>query len=175
MRAGESMESGLRECCRSVRIGKILIQRVCPPSFRRRRLLADIRRKDEETAKAKLFYSKLPEDISERWCFLLDPMLATGGSAIKAMDVLLESGVPQERIIFLNLVAAPEGLVNVFHAHPKIKVISAWVDELRRPFSEADDGADKEGKRARRKVLHRTRSRRLWRSVVSLRPTVSGR
>ena len=62
MRAGEAMEQGLRDCCRSVRIGKILIQR------------------DEETSKPRLFYSKLPEDISERWVLLLDPMLATGES-----------------------------------------------------------------------------------------------
>jgi uracil phosphoribosyltransferase len=60
MRAGEAMEQGLRDCCRSVRIGKILIQR------------------DEETSKPKLFYDKLPEDISERWVLLLDPMFATG-------------------------------------------------------------------------------------------------
>lgn len=60
MRAGEAMEQGLRECCRSVRIGKILIQR------------------DEETSKPKLFYDKLPEDIKDRWVLLLDPMLATG-------------------------------------------------------------------------------------------------
>jgi uracil phosphoribosyltransferase len=60
LRAGESMEQGLRDCCRSVRIGKILIQR------------------DEETAQPKLFYDKLPEDISKRWVLLLDPMLATG-------------------------------------------------------------------------------------------------
>lgn len=51
---------GLRDCARSVRIGKILIQR------------------DEETSKPKLFYAKLPEDIAERWVLLLDPMLATG-------------------------------------------------------------------------------------------------
>lgn len=60
MRAGEAMEQGLRDCCRSVRIGKILIQR------------------DEETAQPKLFYDKLPEDISDRWVLLLDPMFATG-------------------------------------------------------------------------------------------------
>ena len=60
MRAGEAMEQGLRDCCRSVRIGKILIQR------------------DEDTSKPKLFYDKLPEDISERWVLLLDPMFATG-------------------------------------------------------------------------------------------------
>lgn len=60
MRAGEAMEQGLRDCCRSVRIGKILIQR------------------DEETSLPKLFYDKLPEDISQRWVLLLDPMFATG-------------------------------------------------------------------------------------------------
>jgi len=60
MRAGESMEQALRECCRSVRIGKILIQR------------------DEETSQPRLFYDKLPEDIANRWVLLLDPMLATG-------------------------------------------------------------------------------------------------
>ncbi|KAG0147930.1 hypothetical protein CROQUDRAFT_655515 [Cronartium quercuum f. sp. fusiforme G11] len=111
MRAGESMEAGLRECCRAVRIGKILIQR------------------DEETALPKLFYAKLPDDIGERYVLLLDPMLATGGSAIKAIEVLIEHGVPEERIIFLNLVASPEGLLNVFEKYPTVKVISAWVDE----------------------------------------------
>jgi uracil phosphoribosyltransferase len=60
LRAGEAMEQGLRDCCRSVRIGKILIQR------------------DEETSRPKLFYDKLPEDIASRWVLLLDPMLATG-------------------------------------------------------------------------------------------------
>lgn len=96
LRAGEAMESGLRECCRSVRIGKILIQR------------------DEETAKPKLFYAKLPEDIAERWVLLLDPMLATGGSVMQAIEVLLQQGVPEERILFLNLVASPEGLQAVY-------------------------------------------------------------
>jgi len=92
MRAGESMEQGLRDCCRSVRIGKILIQR------------------DEETALPKLYYSKLPPDIDDRYVLLLDPMLATGGSAIKAIEVLLANGVKEDKILFLNLVAAPEGI-----------------------------------------------------------------
>jgi uracil phosphoribosyltransferase len=93
MRAGESMEQGLRDCCRSssrpekqsklarsVRIGKILIQR------------------DEETALPKLFYEKLPKDIKERYVLLLDPMLATGGSAITAVKVLLAKGAPLPNI-----------------------------------------------------------------------------
>ncbi|PWN37730.1 PRTase-like protein [Meira miltonrushii] len=111
LRAGEAMESGLRECCRSVRIGKILIQR------------------DEETAKPKLFYAKLPEDISQRWVLLLDPMLATGGSVMQAIDVLLQQGVPQDRILFLNLVASPEGLQAVYKKFPQVRVICGWVDD----------------------------------------------
>lgn len=110
LRAGEAMEAGLRECCRSVRIGKILIQR------------------DEDTAKPKLFYAKLPEDIAERWVLLLDPMLATGGSAIQAMQVLVDHGVQPSKILFLNMIASPEGLHNVWKAFPDVRVISAWVD-----------------------------------------------
>lgn len=54
-----------------------------------------------------------PPDISDRYCLLLDPMLATGGSAIKAIETLIENQVPQERIIFVNLICCPEGLANV--------------------------------------------------------------
>ncbi|KAK9456225.1 putative uracil phosphoribosyltransferase [Dipodascopsis uninucleata] len=111
MRAGESMEQGLRECCRSVRIGKILIQR------------------DEATAEAKLFYEKLPEDIKERYVLLLDPMLATGGSAIVAVEVLLSHGVPEERILFLNLISSPEGIEAFAKRFPKLKVITGFIDE----------------------------------------------
>ncbi len=72
MRAGEAMEQGLRDCCRSVRIGKILIQR------------------DEDTCKPKLFYDKLPKDIAERWVLLLDPMFATGMfNAVIASNLLI--------------------------------------------------------------------------------------
>ncbi|KAK9386122.1 uracil phosphoribosyltransferase-domain-containing protein [Lipomyces mesembrius] len=111
MRAGESMEQGLRDCCRSVRIGKILIQR------------------DEETAEAKLFYEKLPEDIKDRYVLLLDPMLATGGSAIMAVDVLIAKGVPVERILFLNLISSPEGIDVFAKKFPKLKVITGFIDE----------------------------------------------
>lgn len=73
MRAGEAMEQGLRDCCRSVRIGKILIQR------------------DEDTAQPKLFYDKLPEDIANRWVLLLDPMFATGKSNPPSHNSILRS------------------------------------------------------------------------------------
>ncbi|EXF73266.1 uracil phosphoribosyltransferase [Colletotrichum fioriniae PJ7] len=111
MRAGEAMEQGLRDCCRSVRIGKILIQR------------------DEETAQPKLFYDKLPEDIAQRWVLLLDPMFATGGSAIMAVQVLKARGVPEDRILFLNLIASPEGIKNFTAKFPKLRVVTAFVDQ----------------------------------------------
>ncbi|KAJ3008674.1 Uracil phosphoribosyltransferase, synthesizes UMP from uracil [Thoreauomyces humboldtii] len=110
MRAGEAMEQGLRDCCRSVRIGKILIQR------------------DEETALPQLYYAKLPPDIADRYCLLLDPMLATGGSANKAIEVLLDNGVPEERILFVNLICSPEGIAKVLATYPKLKIVTAEVD-----------------------------------------------
>ncbi|KAI9841915.1 MAG: Uracil phosphoribosyltransferase, synthesizes UMP from uracil [Sclerophora amabilis] len=111
MRAGEAMEQGLRDCCRSVRIGKILIQR------------------DEDTCKPKLFYDKLPEDIAARWVLLLDPMFATGGSATMAVDVLKSRGVPEDHILFLNLIASPEGIDTFAQRFPKLRVVTAFVDQ----------------------------------------------
>lgn len=110
LRAGEAMEAGLREVCRSVRIGKILIQR------------------DERTAMPKLFFSKLPEDIASRYVLLLDPMLATGNSAMKAVEVLKEAGVKEDRIIFINLISSPEGLRSFCAKFPLCRVITGWVD-----------------------------------------------
>lgn len=92
MRAGESMETALRAVCRDIRIGKILIQR------------------DEVTAQPQLFYAKFPHDIDKRHVLLLDPLLASGGSALKAIEVLLQRGVSEDRIILINLIAAPEGI-----------------------------------------------------------------
>lgn len=110
VRAGESMESGLRAVCRGCRIGKILIQR------------------DEETAEPKLIYEKLPVDIRERWVMLLDPMCATAGSVCKAIDVLLKLGVKEERIIFVNILAAPQGIERVFKLYPNVRMVAAAID-----------------------------------------------
>ena len=110
VRAGEAMEASLRSVCKSVRIGKILIQR------------------DEETALPKLIYVKLPADIKKRKILLLDPMLATSGSAIRAIGVLLEHGVAEENIVFLNLIAAPEGIVAMKKQHPKVRIITTMID-----------------------------------------------
>lgn len=124
MRAGEAMEQGLRDCCRSVKIGKILIQR------------------DEETSKARLFYEKLPADIAERWVLLMDPMLATGrwlpcsiprlipgGSASMAIDVLKSRGVSEARILFLSIIASPEGVARFSAQYPLIQCVTAAMDE----------------------------------------------
>ncbi|KAJ2663436.1 Uracil phosphoribosyltransferase, synthesizes UMP from uracil [Coemansia sp. RSA 1200] len=111
MRAGESMEQGLRDVCTSVRIGKVLIQR------------------DERTAQPKLYYSKLPKDIADRWVLLLDPMLATGGSARKCVEVLQEANVKEERILFINLICSPEGASSMLEKFPKLQIISAELDE----------------------------------------------
>ena len=54
---------------------------------------------------------------------------ATGGSAIKAIEVLKDHGVPESRIVFLNLVASPEGLQAMYDAFPNVKCVTAWVDE----------------------------------------------
>ncbi|KAJ1680314.1 Uracil phosphoribosyltransferase, synthesizes UMP from uracil [Spiromyces aspiralis] len=111
MRAGEAMEQGLRDVCTGVRIGKVLIQR------------------DEATAQPSLYYSKLPSDIAERWVLLLDPMLATGGSASKCIQVLHEAGVQEDRIFFINLVCTPEGADMMLSRFPKLQIVTAAVDD----------------------------------------------
>jgi uracil phosphoribosyltransferase len=110
LRAGEAMEPALRACCRSARIGKILIQR------------------NRDTSLPKLIYSKLPEDIANRWVLLLDPMLATGGSAVTAISVLLASGVREANIIFLNIISCPEGLQAITVKYPDVKIVTGWQD-----------------------------------------------
>eukprot|EP00929_Paragymnodinium_shiwhaense_P039143 TRINITY_DN20587_c0_g2_i3.p1 TRINITY_DN20587_c0_g2~~TRINITY_DN20587_c0_g2_i3.p1 ORF type:complete len:275 (-),score=31.14 TRINITY_DN20587_c0_g2_i3:490-1233(-) len=110
VRAGESMEAGIRAVCKGIKIGKILIQR------------------DESTAIPKLFYSKFPPDIASQTVLLLDPMLATAGSAIVAVQVLVEKGVSPERIVFINLVCCPEGVRALHRAFPQVRIVSAALD-----------------------------------------------
>lgn len=111
IRAGEAMETALRSCCRNVRLGKILVQR------------------DENTAKPKYYMAKLPADIAKRHVLLMDPMLATGGSALTAISKLLEAGVEECRIVFVNVVATPEGIHNLLTTHPAITFCTASVAE----------------------------------------------
>ena len=82
--------------------------------------------RNEETLEPVYYYCKLPEDISERKVFLVDPMLATGGSANYSIDYLKAQGVKD--IVFLCIIAAPEGIQNVLNKHPDVTIFAAQVD-----------------------------------------------
>lgn len=111
LRAGASLEQALRDCWNgSLNFGKILIQR------------------DEETALPTHMYSKFPNDIRDRVILLLEPMLATGGSACKAISIIKEQGVPESNIIFVNVIASTHGLGVIGKQFPDVTVVTAAVD-----------------------------------------------
>ena len=110
-RSGGVMVHGLRQVCRNARIGKILIQR------------------NEDTKLPIKIWRKYPEDIANRYVLLMDPMLATGGSACCAIEDLTSIGVPEDRIIFANLIAAPEGIAKVVREYPNVKIITTAIDD----------------------------------------------
>jgi uracil phosphoribosyltransferase len=83
--------------------------------------------RDEETLRPVSYYNKLPVDPTVQVCLLLDPMLATGGSATAAIEVLKDWGV--KRIKFVGLIAAPEGIEVVTKAHPDVPIYLAAVDD----------------------------------------------
>ena len=83
--------------------------------------------RDEETLQPVEYLVKLPEDIDQRQIFVVDPMLATGGSAILAVDSLKKRGAAN--IKFICLVAAPEGVKALQEAHPDIDIYTAALDE----------------------------------------------
>lgn len=83
--------------------------------------------RDERTLKPVEYYNKLPVEPTVQLCLVLDPMLATGGSAAAAVDVLKRWGV--ERIKFVGLIAAPEGIQALHNEHPDVPVHVAAVDE----------------------------------------------
>ncbi len=83
--------------------------------------------RDPETHTPVEYYNKLPADIAERDVFVLDPMLATGGSAVDAVSLIKE--LHPRSIKFLCIIAAPEGLKALTEAHPDVKVFCAALDE----------------------------------------------
>ena len=83
--------------------------------------------RDPETLEPVEYYCKLPNDISERQAIVLDPMLATGGSAAAAIDFLKEHGA--KRIKLMCIIAAPEGVEAVTKAHPDVEVFCGVIDE----------------------------------------------
>lgn len=93
LRAGDSMVEPTFQLLPNISVGKILIQR------------------NEKTAEPIFFYQKMPTDLKDsKRVFLLDPMLATGGSASMAINKLVECGVPAENITFINLIACDKGI-----------------------------------------------------------------
>lgn len=73
------------------------------------------------------YYCKLPEDIESRQVFVVDPMLATGGSAVAAINFLKQHGC--KNIIMMNIIGAPEGVAAVQEAHPDVEIYLAALDE----------------------------------------------
>jgi uracil phosphoribosyltransferase len=109
LRAGQGLLDGLLELVPSARVGHIGLYR------------------DHDTLRPVQYYLKLPADIGARSVVLLDPMLATGNSAVAAIDRLKEAGAQDIR--FLCLLAAPEGVKTVAASHPDVRIFTAAVDD----------------------------------------------
>jgi uracil phosphoribosyltransferase len=82
--------------------------------------------RDEETLQPVVYYAKLPGELSEREVLLLDPMLATGGSAVDAVRLCKDEGARSVRL--LSIIAAPEGIETLHAAHPDVEIYCAAID-----------------------------------------------
>ena len=109
LRAGLGMVEGVLNLVPAAKVGHIGLYR------------------DEKTLKPVEYYNKLPHDIEERDVIVLDPMLATGGSAIDAITIIKRSN--PRSIKFMCIIAAPEGLEALSKEHPDVPIICAAVDE----------------------------------------------
>lgn len=109
LRAGLGMVKGLLSLVPTAKVGHIGLYR------------------DPETHEPHEYYCKLPDHIEERTVIILDPMLATGGSAIAAVDMLKARGV--KSIKFMSIIAAPEGLSALITKHPDIELYCGHLDE----------------------------------------------
>ena len=109
LRAGLGMVDGIMNMIPACRIGHIGLYR------------------DPETLEPVEYYCKLPADAEERELILLDPMLATGGSAAEAITLIKKRGCNHIRLV--NLIAAPEGIAKVQAAHPDVDIYVAGLDE----------------------------------------------
>jgi len=82
--------------------------------------------RDPRTLQPVEYYAKLPPELPEAQVILVDPMLATGGSAVAAVDIIRRRG--GKKVQFLCLVAAPEGVETLFRAHPEVPIYTAALD-----------------------------------------------
>ena len=108
LRAGLGMVEGMQALVPNAKVGHIGLYR------------------DPDTHMPVEYYCKLPADIGERQVFVVDPMLATGGSAVAAIDFIKERG--GKKVIFLCLIAAPEGIEVMQQAHPDVDIFIAAKD-----------------------------------------------
>lgn len=83
--------------------------------------------RDEQTLRPVQYYCKLPPDLASRPVLLVDPMLATGNSAVAAVDLLKDAGA--ESVVMLSLLAAPEGVDCLRAAHPDLRILTAALDD----------------------------------------------
>lgn len=109
LRAGLGMVDGIQDLIPTAKVGHIGVYR------------------NEETLEPVYYYCKLPVDITSRKVIVVDPMLATGGSAVYAIDYLKSEGVKD--IIFMCLVAAPEGIAKLLNKHPDVAIYTAKIDQ----------------------------------------------
>ncbi|WXR62299.1 uracil phosphoribosyltransferase [Peptostreptococcaceae bacterium AGR-M142] len=109
LRAGLGMVDGILELIPAARVGHVGLYR------------------DPETLKPVEYYCKLPADVEERELIVVDPMLATGGSAIEAINSLKKRGASNIKLV--NIVACPEGVEAVRTAHPDVDIFVASIDE----------------------------------------------
>jgi uracil phosphoribosyltransferase len=111
LRAGLGMLEGILRLIPNAKVGHIGLYR------------------NEETLEPVEYFCKLPDDLPEREILLLDPMLATGGSAVAAVEALVARGAKPEQMKFLCLLASPEGLKRLSEAFPMVSIYTAAVDE----------------------------------------------
>ena len=109
LRAGVGMLEGILELVPTARVGFVGLYR------------------DEETKKPVTYYERFPPQIKGGTCIVIDPMLATGGSTVAALDLLKQSGA--EHIVVICIVTCPEGIELVEEAHPDVKIYAAAIDE----------------------------------------------